>query len=230
MESNNTNDILMKILTNHQVPVEAQGDHVEILGTDVRVQSKVFRNAQAAREAIHLDIVVQSPKCLGNCAIVEAFAGIGSTLDDAVHDAFDKFCRASLHVIMAVIINRSLGEEQVDWEYWANANHGWDVCLGPLLLQEGQPREANDESWNYDGLLDAFRDAFLKGASYQTHWLRCFRGCLDGQCIGREVLLDNDPWPTGEEILDRWPFPNRQGYYSMRQFLIALPGQPNTYQ
>ncbi len=218
--------MLRAILAHHQVPVQAQVDHIEIPGTDVRLQSKVFRNAQTPNEAIHLDVVVQSPQYLGNRSLVEAFAGVGSTLDDAVHNAFDKFCQASLHVIMAVFINRSLGEEQVDWEHWAGNNHRWEVCLGPLLLQEAQPRESNEGNWNYNDLLDAFRDAFLKGATYQTHWLRCFRGCLDGKCIGREVLLDNDPWPTGEAILDRWQFPNQQGYYSMRQFLIALPVQP----
>ncbi len=226
MESTTANDLLMAILANHQVPVQDHVDHVEIPGTDVHLQSKVFRNAQAPNGAIHLDVVVQSPQYLGNRSLVEAFAGVGNILDEAVRNAFDKFCRASLHVIMAVFINRSLGEEQVDWEHWAYSNHRWDVCLGPLLLQEAQPRESNEGSWNYNDLLDAFRDAFLKGATYQTHWIRCFRGCLDGKCIGREVLLDNDPWPIGEAILDRWPFPNRQGYYSMRQFLIALPIQP----
>ncbi len=227
MESTPANDMLMTILGNHHVPVEARVDHIEIPGTDVHLQSKVFRNAQSPNAAIHLDVVVQSPQYLGNRSLVEAFAGVGSTPDDAVRNAFDKFCQASLHVIMAVFINRSLGEEQVDWEHWADSTHIWEVCLGPLLLQEGQPRELNEGSWNYSDLLDAFRDAFLKGASFQTHWLRCFRGSLDGKCIGREVLLDNDPWPTGEAILDRWAFPNRPGYNSMRHFLIALPVQSN---
>lgn len=218
-----SNRMLMDILANHHVPVQSSTEQIEILGTDLKLSSKVFWNAQRPKDAIHLDVSVRSEQFLGNRTLVEAFAGAGNSLDEAVHNAFDKFCQASLHAIMAVFINRSLGEDQVEWEHWVDENHGWEVCLGPLLLQSNLQQGFDGDSFNSSDLVDALREAFLLQASNHPHWLRLFRGSLDGKCIGREVLLDNEPWPSGEAILDHWPFPDKPGYNSLRLFLIAIP-------
>ncbi len=220
-----SNQMLMAILANHHVPVQSSKEHIEILGTDVKLFSKVFQHAQRPQDAIQLDVSVRSEQFLGNRTLVEAFAGAGNSIDEAVHNAFGKFCQASLHAIMAAFIDRSLGEDQVEWEHWGNENHGWEVCLGPLLLQSSLQQGSDGDSEGYNNLLNTIREAFLSRESNHPHWLRLFRGSLDGKCMGREVLLDNEPWPSGEAILDQWPFPAMPGYYSLRQFLIANPSQ-----
>lgn len=54
-------------------------------------------------------------------------------------------------------------------------------------------------------------------------WLRIYRGSLHGKCAAREVLLDNDHWQAGEAILDHSVWPAEPDFYSIRQFMIALP-------
>ncbi len=223
MEWIKSNQILMTILANHKIPAQTVMDQIEIAGTDVKLQAKVFGNSQGAKGSIQLDIVVVSQHLLGGSALVESFAGVGSTFDEAVNNAFNKFCRASLHVIMAVFIDRSLGEDQVEWENWSSNQGRWDVSLGPLLLQADQSLGPDSSKFNFSDLLDAFRDALVPRASHEAHWLRCFRGSLNGKCLSREVLLDNDPWAPGEAILDHWAFPNISGFYSLRHFLFMLP-------
>ncbi len=218
----NENNVLAKILDAHKISVLVDNDQIKFKGTDVAMQALVFPSSD--ERIIQLDVCVKSPSLLSERVIIESFAGVGDTYGDAVRNAFEKFCMASLHVLLSVFVDQNYGEDQVDWAQWKNGKYVWNVCLGPLLQWVNRPPEQNpaliDES-----PIHLLQDAFLKEATYQVHWLRYYYGFLNGKQNGRDVLLDNQSWQPGEFILDRWPWPALTGYYSFRHFLIALPVQ-----
>src|SRR6185436_1818059 len=116
-------------------------------------------------------VTARSTHYLHDRFIVESFAGLGGSRDEAIHNAFDKFCRASLHVLLAAFVDRHLGADQVEWEHWANPRNSWNVCLGPLLtVSKGAPHPP------YGGLLDQLKETFLSDATPEAHWARVFRG------------------------------------------------------
>ena len=228
----NLNQMLIAILANHHIPLSEHGDYIQIDETDVMMQAFGVPHLKPPNTGILLQVGVRSQRLLGNRTLLEHFSEVGVSLDDAVQKAFFSFSRSSLHVILSVFVNRDLGAEQAWWEQWSNGERAWDVCCGPVTPKS---LPAFDFAHNYDikgftSFLDALRDAYLREASYGLHWLRYYRGSLHGQCIAREVLLDNATWKSGEDILDRSVWPAGPDFYSIRQFFIASPIPKNKWK
>src|SRR5215472_1984901 len=64
---------------------------------------------------IQLDVHVKSP-LLGDRLLIESFAGYGPDSSRAVLQALDKFCRSSLHVLLATFLDEEPCSDQVEWE------------------------------------------------------------------------------------------------------------------
>lgn len=168
---------------------------------------------------VQIDVRVAAPR-LGGRAIVESCGGVGATIEAAVGDAFSKFCRSSLHPLLAALVDESLGHEQVEWETWTGGDRSWRACLGALLRQSTVPAEVG-----YAELLDALRARWLADPSpiAAPHWLRVWFMMGPEGRIGTEVLLDNEPWAPGLAVLDAAPWPITGQTYVLRHFLVVLP-------
>jgi hypothetical protein len=228
MDDLNLTHILAEILAQHDVPISEHKDHLKIPGSDMRLEAWGLPDPKPSGISLQLDVHLRSSQHLGNRVLIESFDELGTNLDDAIGKTFYSFSLASLHVLLSAFVDRDLGSGQVDWEQWGTGPRAWNVCLGPLTPKTfGQPTPDKPllEDLKYEPVLDTLRDAFVSGASHKLHWLRTFRGSLHGECIAREALLDNEPWPAGEALLDGATWPAEPDFYSIRHFLVALPIQ-----
>jgi hypothetical protein len=226
LKRNNKNGILASIITEHHIPITESGEYIQIDGTDVLLQAIAHpRKALPKGASVQLDIVIRSQKLLGNRVLCESFVDIGDNLEDAINQAFRSFKFASLRAILSVFINRDLEAGQDQWDEWSNNQRSWNVCFGPLTLKMSPAvaieKIINNES--YRSFLKALRDAYLREVSFDMHWLRIYRGSLHGKIISREILLDGEHWKSGEAIMDKWERMPGPDFYSIRQFMIAVP-------
>lgn len=186
----------------------------------IKVEGAVFSSRTGAGAFIvQLDVCVETPGLAGRM-LVESCAGVGSTIDAAVHDGFSKFCRGALHPVLAALVDESLGHDQVEWETWTRGDEIWRVCMGPLLQQSSVPAAVD-----YAQFLDALRAQWLVDSPRATepHWLRVWYMMGPEGRFGAEVLLDNDSWDAGVAVLDaaRWPIVGET--YALRHFMVLLP-------
>jgi len=222
------NEILMTILTGHHIPVSDHGKFIQIDGTDVLMQAFVHPSeVTPTRSSIQLDITIRSQNILGDRELTESFGEFGETIDEATNKGFTAFCLASLHPILSVFVSRDIEAEQNQWEQWGDGKRSWDICSGPIIPKgsKGVDLETIFSGKNYLAVMKALKESFLREASFTMHWLRIYRGCFNGEVRGREVLLDGEHWKPGEAILDGWDWQPGADYFSIRQFMIAVPNQ-----
>lgn len=224
----NQNQLLMATLEGHRVPFTDRGDFLELDGTDIKMRASAFTNLVPSKNAVQLDIKLRSQQLLGDRMLVESYAGVGETLEASIGDAFVKYLRSSSHPILSAFVNRNLEPEQVQWEQWMGKEISWDVCYGPLLYISNPPTDFQKiiKKSDFDALINRIRDIFLSEVSSDIHWIRLFYGSVDGNCAGREVLLDSKLWKSGLEFFEKLSWPAQPSYYSIRAFMITVPAQP----
>lgn len=118
--------------------------------------------------------------------------------------------RASLHVLLAALVDPIHDAHQVELESWRRGNQTWRVYLGPIV-QHGSSLVANE----YGKLLDRLKVEFPQ-LSDEPQWLRVFFMKNGRDKAGVEALLDNLCWTEGRQIVAAWEFP--EGNYRLRHF------------
>jgi hypothetical protein len=203
---------LQKVFEEHELRSDRKGQSVTVAESDlaasaVLVSVDKYPNAVLAQ----LDMRVESKK-LGERLLVESFAGLGPDESEALKHAFAQFLKASLHVLLATLVDSKHGNHQVEWDSWNVHGAAWRVCLGPIL-QHGSPRVTVE----FSRLLDHIRDE-LPRLSDEPHWLRVFCARNGSNPVTAEVRLDNLYWSEGRRIADAGSWPD--GNYRVRNFLM----------
>lgn len=174
---------------------------------------------RAGAMIVQLDIRAGGPM-LGGHQVIESCAGVGATMEAAVLNGFEKFCHGTLHVLLAAFEDERHGESLVEWTHWTGEHGSWRVCVGPLVRQGTLP-----DTVDYSDLLAQLEQLWLADPERRRrpHWLRVY--CMMGpqQRIGSEVLLDNEAWAEGLEVLKQMPWPAVGTMYSLRNFIVLLP-------
>ena len=178
------------------------------------------RETAPGASQVQVDFAVESP-LLNGLTLLDSFAGIGDSSESAERNALQKFLMGSFHVIVEALTRHRCNEDQVQWEDWTAAQHGWRVCTGPLLAVATRD-DAGIEG--YPEFFAQLAELFRARVSSGPHGLRVFVGSLDGKLARHEVLLDGEPWPQAQELLAAHGFTFPPGYASVRHLLIALPG------
>lgn len=178
-------------------------------GAKLAFETRLFPSHVIIGRVQHqLDIVIDG-------RIVESFAGLGKTVNDALRDALDKFARGSLHVLLATLVGREHGRDQVEWERVGD----FELCSGPLLRLWSA-----DPAIHYADVLDAIKGV-LDGLPSAVHWVRVFIA-IDEDGTPYETidgLVDNEPHPALVELLRRWPWPRGERAYALRHFFMLSP-------
>ena len=157
---------------------------------------------------------------MGAQPIIECFAGWGSSRERAVADAFNKLLLGSLHVLMDGLTRHVCDHEQTEVEHWSGADHAWQVFSGPLIQQHSGQSLLGPVYPQFMAQLTSLFESKVKPG---PHWVRVFIGAYHGAVQTSEVLLDNEPWQEGLELLQAQPWTGAQEYQSVRHFLLALP-------
>lgn len=210
------NDALCEAFRQHGIRAIVTTDGVSLPQSDLLVSASIVRiDRHPKTVVVQLDVRVFS-KQISSGPLIESISGWADDEDQAAKLAFSKFLQASFHVIMAVLVEESLGREQVEWESWNSAGKRWRVCMGPLILQGSPPEEMQ-----IGGLLDQVRDHLLLDLSHRVHWMRLYLWKNGEGRFGSEALLDNSDWPPAHALVDSWRWPS--GDYSARLFLMMVP-------
>ena len=151
-----------------------------VLSTSVvRVQS------HPSTTMVQLDVRAMSQR-LGGKLLIESFAGWGTDESEATEQAFRKFLRASMHVLLAVLVDTKYGADQVEWESWSFERKTWQVCIGPVTLQGVSP-----DKFVCGEFLDRMKEKLFPHLSLGPHWGRFFFRTEGHDITVSEFLVDN---------------------------------------
>ena len=216
-------DLLARTFEDHGLKASVRGDWV-VLGPDFPAIQAHFHD-QGPNAASLLEISLFVP---GSGMLIEGFAGLGSSGQDRLHDAFVNFQANSLHVLLSAFYGTT-EEGQVEIERMETETGTWEWHLGPLGFRD-YGGGANPSPDVPDGLLDTIRQT-LRGhqpTHGETHWVRCFH-CERGSDTPsiEEFLIDNVICPDGQDALSELTWQRRQAPYSVRHFAVLhkLPKQ-----
>jgi len=176
---------------------------------DLPLEVRVFpSHVMRGRVQHQLDVIADG-------RIMESFAGLGATVGESLADSVGKFARGSLHVLLATLLGREHGRDQVTWERCGS----FELCAGPLLRLWSQ-----GPAIDYRPLLDALKTTFA-GLAAERHWFRAFVAVeASGKpYAGIDALLDNEPFAPATELLAAWPWPAGERDYAIRHFLVLVP-------
>jgi hypothetical protein len=150
-----------------------------------------------------------------NQTIIESFAGIGQTRDEAFNDAVQNFAANSLHVLLATFLNEN--DKEVTVEEWSIAGKRKVVTIGKVGIR-GKPPVQGEELVKWFGCFEEkIKNSRLADG---THWVRLYYGQIDHKSLTCEVLLDNEHWSEMQTEMAAFAWPTGPDFYSVRIFLI----------
>jgi hypothetical protein len=165
-----------------------------------------------------VDFAVHHPD-LATPWLVESFAGVGSTWQDAIGQGVATFERSVLHPLIAGLLDRTASTTQVDWQTWRHPTGDFDACLGRQLVLY-----SDADLPPLAGVLDRLRDALAQvPLTHAIHSLRIFTCHQQGALVTNEVLLDGQPWPAGQDITMTTAAPNTNDRIGTRLFTLLIP-------
>lgn len=159
--------------------------------------------------SVQLDIALMLG---GGNVICESFAGFGSSRGEAIDDAWSNFCNGSLPVFLAVFWGRT--NQQVRVQQWQIDGTAWKATFGQFHLR-------NPDGMEFPAEAVSVMKSMITGLkpSGLLMWLRMFFSISQSGSIF-EVLLNNEDWPAARQALENMPWPNVEGFYSVRWFVI----------
>lgn len=199
---------LLRLFERYDVELELDEEWLVTDGDFPAIRGSWHEGTDGAPGRLDVDIVISEER-----HIEESFAGHGRG-EIGVRDALKAFVRNVLHVLLAACWYIT-DDRRIQLQSWELGARTWDIFAGPLAL-------SRDDVPAPEGLLPGLRDALgRESLSSELHWVRLFYRCDDEGSVVAEALLDNQPWPAGDDLLSRLTWaPTKQGY-SARCF-VAL--------
>jgi hypothetical protein len=146
--------------------------------------------------------------------IMECFVGIG-TGQSGFADALSNFMRNSLHVLLSSLWGIE-DDQQVLRENWEIGGRQFTAYIGNFGRRASGGIDVEVPKGLFETIENRIRRECLSG---DVHWFRFFFCNLAGQHT-YEALKDNEPWETGLEGLKGIAWPETDGYYSVRNFIV----------
>ena len=149
-----------------------------------------------------------------NRLINECFAGLGSG-EDAVADAINNFVVNSLHVLLAALWDKK-EDEQVTVEEWKIGNESYSAFIGGFGTRGSNENEIQIP----DNLFEVIEGVVKsERPSEAISWFRFYFGNVSGEQTF-EALNNNEIWDEGLKALESVAWPQSDGFYSVRNFMI----------
>ncbi|HEX8911749.1 MAG TPA: DUF6348 family protein, partial [Humisphaera sp.] len=218
------NDALAELFRAHGVDASVRDGKVFFAGRAgwaeaVVVDDGTPRHPRTVRVDVRLDVG-------RGRVIVESFAGMGESPDQALGDAFRGFASNTFHVLLAAFFG--VDNEQVTREEWSLGGRRGRVVLGTVGFRGEAPTlEGLSNEW-FAALQQAVQRRPLRPGS---HWVRLYYGQMRGEPLACEVLLDNDVWADVQAEMAAFGWQAKEPFYSVRLFLTidvepAAPAGP----
>ena len=209
----NANEGLLELFRGHGVEALLQDEWIVFPGRSVKASAELY--GQASHEAatsVQLDVRVQNAS---GRAIVESFAGLGTTADEAVADAMQNFVVNSFHVLLAAFFGVS--GQQVAQEKWVSGGKPCRVTIGNVGVRGEPPVEGEALVAWFDHFTEKLRQ---KQFAAGTHWVRVFYAQMQNEALACEVLLNNEVWEEMQSEMAAIDWPAGEAFYSLRLFVV----------
>lgn len=205
--------ILATMFTAHGVTVGPDGDFLVFPGHPYRACASIFTHPEeGGRTSVQLDLrfTVDDGRVL-----VESCAGFGDTLMGSVHNAIASMAQNSLHVVLHAFF--ACVCDQANEERWTIAGQSRRVILGLVTGRGEPPPAAMDPGLWFPTLVGLIQAAPLPPG---THWVRMYYAHHKRRLLVSEVMVDNEEMPGWQDIVTGLPWPETDGFYSRRWFVI----------
>lgn len=220
MASQEVLDLIHEALIAHGISA-IRGQHdVRLELEDLRFEAEIFDREQGdTSHRLVLEIYVFSP-LLDTQQVIESFVGMGDTRQQAIGQAFGKFLIGVFHVLIEGLAGHVCENMQAEIEFWQRNDASWKVYGGPVINQAAVECTLNR---TYPAFYAQLEKLFTASVPPGSHFVRIFVASYGGELMGKEVLLDNETWLEGQELLVAQDWHHGDGYQALRQVILALP-------
>jgi hypothetical protein len=216
------NPPLLALFQGHGVEAVAEGEWVTFPGRAHRACAVIVKETpHKASLSVQLDVRFEVAP---GRTVVESFAGVGVTREEAVKDAIRNFTMNSFHVLLAAFLVPG-DDEQVGREEWTVGGRPSRVTVGNVGIRGRPPVSgAAVVAW-YHVFEERIKEKQLRPG---THWVRLYYGQMDNKPLACEVLLDNRVWDEVQSEMVAYDWPCGEAFYSVRVFLVLEVGTDGT--
>jgi len=193
----------------HGTPTQRSGNWIVVGDSKLMTRVARFSDRQASnRHQFQADFVTLLPS---GEQIIESFAGIGSSVTEAMKDVCKSFQDSTFHALYAALLDSSC--EHVDIDEWTIAGVPRKVTLGWLRTRGSFPVD----QWEpvYERIRNQMEALEL---SPGLHWVRYFYAHIPGQQPTTELLLDNETEEVLQQQMATFPWPVTDAFYTARLF------------
>jgi hypothetical protein len=201
------NEFLLDALRRHGIAAELRGEWiVPDTRPSIPVQALAFRSEGSRASVVLFEVRALLPDAR---VLIETIAGFGEDDQRALEQAQEKFLTNAFHPLIEGLYGAHT-PQQVTIEPWQVGEGSYRAYLGSYLLV-GIRFEVPPE------LYDRIRAwvAAQPDDGLEFHWCRVFWGSTVA-----EVLWDNQSLPEAERELAALPWPELDGYASVRLFVL----------
>jgi hypothetical protein len=210
---------LVKLLLAHGVEAKQQDGQVLVGAGESRwARLTATREPDASFTRMHIDAAGPD-----GSIVSDSWSGFGKQPFDAASDAFEHFCLADFHVLLAGLWGL-LEQDQVEYFTVTTDGGEWDLYTGAWVWRTSDPRNGMPAP------AAAFTQALMEALpglldERRIRAGRVFVASLDGE-LTFEAMLDMRLDDQLEAVLRSVPLvPPSTGYASQRMFFLAVPRQ-----
>jgi hypothetical protein len=203
---------LLELFRRHDIDAVPADIWVVFPGRPMRANTEVVKERKHQLGwSVQLDVRIEIEP---GRTIVESFAGLGETTDQALADAQHNFAVNSFHVILAAFFNPE--DEQVTREEWIVGGSNRVVTIGNIGVRGTLPEGKSAAAW-----FEQFEEKLKsKPLGPGLHWVRLYYGQRQRKTMACEVLLDNEPWEELQAEMAAIDWPPGEAFYGVRLFLV----------
>lgn len=202
----NVSELLVALLQSHGITAVHEDGIVSLPDSQHRFALNVYKSGE---KVVSLEALCK----LGHGPIMrEQLAGFGETQEQAVMDAQTNFVISVFHVWVSALLG--ISNQQTNEYIQKVSGRDRKITIGFPFGRGDAP--VNDDEWQRAWLL-AIQSLPL---SQEVHWASiCYARHAD-KVIACDALLDNEICESVEKKMLNFDWPNRDGFYSVRQFMI----------
>jgi hypothetical protein len=183
----------------------------------MRFGTRVVPKMESLYVAVEVAFLVEHPALALPC-LEETFGGARGGWDASLAEALARFEHGMLPVLVAGLLDRQAGADEVRWEPLGDEQGRFELCVGAELREPGTEPEPSLRSF-----LDELKAALADELAEKAHWLRVevygehmwLRGC--------RVELDNQPWEEGERLAKRRRWGGHRAAWGRTCFALVVP-------
>ncbi|WP_145374673.1 DUF6348 family protein [Symmachiella dynata] len=209
------NPLLVKLLRDHGLDATSRDGWI-LVDNRPSICGAIVREMQPSSNvtSIQIDVYLRVDP---DRILMESFAGIGLTKDEAITDGIQNFVANSFHVLLAAFY-RDGDDDQVETEQWDINGQSRRVTIGNMGIRGTVPNPDEPPTAWFKALESQIKASSLPPG---THWVRCYYSQMQNQPTALEVLLDNGDWGAVRSEMLQVNWPQGEDFYSVRVFLVV---------